>query len=241
MAPRFSVVIPAYNEARLLPRLLDSLARACTTYALPDLIEIIVTDNQSTDATAELARARGGAVVNVEKRVIGAVRNGGAAIARGDILCFVDADAQVHAATFQAIDAALASGRCVAGATGATMERWSAGIVLTYATLWPMVWLTAMDTGVVFCRREDFEAVGGYDESRLVAEDVMFLVALKRLGRRRGQKLMRLRSVKVIASTRKFDEFGDWHYFGLMWQGARHLMRRGDQAFTDRYWYKPRR
>jgi len=241
MAPRFSVVIPAYNEARLLPRLLDSLARARDAYGQADSIEIIVADNLSTDATAEIARAHACTVASVEKRVIGAVRNGGAAIARGEILCFVDADSQVHVSTFLAIDAALASGRYVGGATGATMERWSAGIALTYATLVPMVWITAMDTGVVFCRREDFQAIGGYDESRLVAEDVMFLVALRRLGRTRGQKLMRLRTSKVIGSTRKFDEFGDWHYFGLMWQGARHLLRRGDHAFTDRYWYKPRR
>ena len=45
----------------------------------------------------------------------------------------------------------------VGGATGVTMERWSVGIALTFAMILPLVWLTGMDTGVVFMRREDFE------------------------------------------------------------------------------------
>jgi hypothetical protein len=98
-----------------------------------------------------------------------------------------------------------------------------------------------MDTGVVFCSRQDFEEIGGYDESRLVAEDVAFLLALKRLGKARGQRLMRVTSAKVIVSTRKFDEFGDWHYFALLSEGVRHLMKREGTEFTDRYWYKPKR
>ena len=105
----------------------------------------------------------------------------------------------------------------------------------------PTIWLTGMDTGVVFCRRADFEAIGGYDESRLLAEDVMFLLALRRLGRARGHKLMRARGAKAITSTRKFDEFGDWHYFGLLWQGLRHHLKGDLGSFADRYWYKPRR
>ena len=56
----------------------------------------------------------------------------------------------------------------LAGATGVYMERWSLGIALTWALFMPMVWLTRMDTGVVFCRKEDFVAIGGYDE-QLVA------------------------------------------------------------------------
>lgn len=239
--PRFSVVIPAYNEAALLPRLLDSLERARERYAVPDAVEIIVADNQSTDATAAIAAARGCRVATIDKRVIAAARNGGAALAQGEILAFIDADSSVHPQTFAAIDQALASGRCVAGATGVTMERWSAGIALTYACMLPSIWLTGMDTGVVFCRRADFAAVGGYDESRLLAEDVMFLLSLRRLGRGRGQKLVRARGAKAITSTRKFDEFGDWHFFGLMWQGLRHQLKGDLGSFADRYWYKPRR
>jgi len=240
-APRFSLVIPAFNEERLLPRLLTSVDVARDTYGSRDAIEVIVADNMSTDRTAEIAAARGCRVATVEKRVIGAARNGGAKVARGEILAFVDADHQVHPRIFLEIDRSLATGRVVGGASGARMERLSLGIAMTYLTLVPMVILTGMDTGVVFCRKADFEAVGGFDESRLVAEDVMFLVALRRLGKTRGQKLARVTKAKVIASTRKFDEFGDWHYFGLGIHALRHLLRRGDSAFADKYWYKPKR
>ena len=241
MAPRFSLVIPAYNEARLLPRLLDSVDIARAAYGDRDALEVIVADNMSTDGTAQLAAARGCRVVRVEKRVIAASRNGGARIALGDIVCFIDADSQVHPQTFVEIEKALATGRCVAGATGVRMERLSLGIALTYALLVPFVWLTGMDTGVVFCRKRDFDAIGGYDENRPVAEDVAFLWALRRLGKARGERLTRLRRAKALGSTRKFDEFGDWHYFGLMREGLRQLRTPGSSAFTDKYWYKPRR
>ena len=70
-----------------------------------------------------------------------------------------------------------------------------------------------MSTGVVFCRRADFDAVGGYDQRRDFAEDVAFLWALRRLGKSRGQRLIRLTAVKAIVSMRKFDQHGDWHCF----------------------------
>lgn len=241
VVPRYSVVIPAFNEERFLGPLLDSLDIARETYGPREMIEVILADNSSTDRTAAIAAQRGCRVVPVEKRVIAAVRNGGAQAARGQILAFVDADMQVHPRTFLEIDRVLSSGRVVAGATGAKLERWSLGIALTYLTVVPMVILTGMDTGVVFCRKEDFEAIKGYDERRLVAEDVMFLWTLRRLGRTRGQRLARVTTVKVVASMRKFDEFGDWHYFPLMIQGVRDLLTPGKTEFTDRYWYKPNR
>jgi hypothetical protein len=150
---------------------------------------------------------------------------------------------RIHPETFDAIDTALARPDVVGGATGVTLERWSAGLALTFAMMLPMVWLTGMDTGVVFCRREDFEATGGYDERRRIAEDVSFLLALRRVGRKRGASLFRPRSVKAVASTRKFDTHGDWHYFTTMlalpWML---LLRRGAaERLIERYWYAPDR
>ena len=241
LTPRFSVVIPAYNEEQLLGRLLDSLRIARARYGVEDAIEVIVADNMSTDRTAEIATVHGCHVVTVEKRVIAAVRNGGARVARGEILAFVDADSQVHPQTFIEIDRALATGRVVGGATGVTLERRSPGIVMAYLTMLPITLVTGMDTGVVFARRMDFEELGGYDENRLVAEDVAFLMALKRLGKTRGQKLERVTTARAIVSTRKFDEFGDWHVFSMIGEGLRHLLGRKPTTFTDRYWYKPKR
>ena len=241
--PRFSVIIPAYNEAVLLPRLICTLQCAAAHYTGgAERIEVIVADNGSTDATAALASAQGCRVVRVERRAIAAARNGGAAVARGEVLCFTDADMQVHPDTFNAIDRTLRRGDVVGGATGVRPERWSAGIAATWAIMLPGVWLTGMDTGVVFCLRTDFAAVGGYDENLLVAEDVKFLFALTRLGWRTGRRLRRARSAKAIVSLRKFDKHGDWHQFPtlarLAWQ--RLVAPRRFEERDRAYWYEDR-
>lgn len=241
-----SLIIPAYNEAVLLPRLLDSIAVARQHWSQaghsPDALEVIVSDNGSTDGTAQIAREYGCRVVTVEKRVIAASRNGGATVAVGEILGFVDADSVLHPDSFAAVAHALLEPLTVGGATGVTMDRWSPGISVTYALLLPMVWLTGFDSGLVFCRRADFEALGGYDEGRLLAEDVDFLWRLRRLGRTRGQHLVRLRGVKTITSTRKFDKHGDWHCFTAIPALAWRFVRQRDalRTFADRYWYRDR-
>jgi glycosyltransferase involved in cell wall biosynthesis len=240
----FSLVIPAYNEEKYLPRLLGSVSVARERWRrAPDGLEVIVADNLSTDDTAEVARTWGCHLVQVEERRIASVRNGGAAVAEGDVLCFVDADSEVHPETFNAIEDSLATGRVVAGATGVRMERWSLGIAVTYAIFMPMVWFTRMDTGVVFCRREDFVTIGGYDERRFFGEDVQLLWDLRKLGRTRGQRLTRLRSFKALGSTRKFDHHGDWHYLSdlfallpkMLWSPT------ATSDFANKYWYGEQR
>ena len=206
-------------------------------------LQVIVADNASTDATAAIATERGCAVARIEKRRIAAARNGGARLAQAGLLCFIDADSSIHPDTFSAIDRALARADIVGGATGVWPERWSLGIAATWMAMMPVVWLTGMDTGVVFCRRADFEALGGYDEARELAEDVAFLWALKRLGARRGQKLKRLTRVKAMASMRKFDRHGDWHYFTLIARSFwwYFFAREKIDRFAQEYWYHPNR
>ena len=244
--PKLSLVIPAWNEATLLPRLLDSVQAAIQRWVLmghdATQIEIIVADNGSTDATARIAQEYGFRVVAVGKRVIAAARNGGAAAAQGEILAFVDADSVLHPDSFIVVAEAMAMARTLGGASGVTMDRWSLGIALTYALMLPMIWLTGFDTGLVFWRRADFQALGGYDEQRMVAEDVDFLWRLRQLGRSRGQRLVRLRRIKAITSTRKFDKHGDWHYVTHMPAQLWLLLRdRGAlNDFARRYWYDDR-
>jgi glycosyltransferase involved in cell wall biosynthesis len=243
MMPAISVIIPCHNEAEYLPRLLASIETARHQFAGgAAAIEVIVADNASTDDTAAIAASAGCRVTFAALRRIAAARNAGAAIAQGQILAFVDADSQVHPETFNAVTSSLARPEVVAGTTGATMERWSLGIAVCYAMMVPVVWATRMDVGVVFCRRADFEAVGGYDESLKFAEDVKFLYDLRRVGRHRGARLIRARRAKVIASTRKFDQFGEWHFLGMLVKAPWYFLnRRAGDAFAERYWYRPGR
>ena len=241
--PRFSLVIPAYNEANWLPALLDSVDAARARYrGGMHAIEVIVANNASTDDTAGIAETRGCRVAHVERRLIAAARNGGAAMALGEIVCFIDADSRIHPNTFNAIEDVMARGDAMVGATGVRPERWSIGIFCTWLLAVPLVYLMNMDAGVVFCRRRDFEAVGGYNEGFEFAEDVQLLADLKRLGRTRGQRFARARGAITITSSRKFDKHGDWHFlimplrigFWMLFNQKR--MRRETRA----YWYEDR-
>jgi glycosyltransferase involved in cell wall biosynthesis len=249
MRPRFSIIIPAYNEERFLPRLIESIDVAAAHFHDGN-VEIIVADNSSTDLTAHISQTMGADVVTVRERCIAAARNGGASVAVGEVLCFIDADSALHPDTFSKIDLAMRDEKIIGGATGIYLERMSPGLLIVYCLMLPMLWLTNFDTGVVFCRREDFDAVGGYNEDLLLAEDVDFLFALKKRGWKKGQRLTRLKGVKALGSTRKFDEHGDWHYFKLLSQIARSILRYGFRATRlnngempeiTNYWYQPNR
>lgn len=243
MTPRISLIIPAYNEAGYLPRLLDTVDEARHRYASGfHSVEVIVADNASTDETANIARSRGCRVVHVEKRAIAAARNGGARVAQGDILAFVDADSQLHPETFNEIERVMSSGKAIVGATGVRVERMSPGIGLMVILMQPMLYMGGFDTGVVFCRKEDWHTVGGYDEEQLVSEDVRFLMALKRLGRKRGQNFKRAKGVKAITSSRKFDKHGDWHFLLSMFRAPLLFLfaPKAFRRYVQKHWYEDR-
>lgn len=80
-----SLIIPALNEAESIGLLL-----AETTF--DQIQQVIVVDNGSTDKTAEIARAAGATVVHEPRRGYGYACAAGAAVAKTNILAFMDAD-----------------------------------------------------------------------------------------------------------------------------------------------------
>lgn len=244
IAPRLSLIIPAHNEQDYLPALLNSVEVARDNFkGLGDSIEVIVVDNCSADRTAEVAHSFHCRIVQEDKRIIAAVRNSGAEAASGEILMFVDADSVIHRETFNEVERALSTPGIIGGATGIKMERMSPGIALSYWAMVPMMWITGIDTGVVFCNKKDFDAVGGYNERVLFAEDVQFLFNLKQFGRSRNQKLVKLHSARAITSARKFDEYGDWHYLPILARGILGMFIPVERfnKFAARYWYDNQR
>jgi len=86
---KISVIIPAFNEEKLLPRCLESLRNQ----DYEDEYEIIVADNGSTDDTAGIAREFGAKVVSCpNRRGVFHARQAGADAACGDIIAQADAD-----------------------------------------------------------------------------------------------------------------------------------------------------
>jgi glycosyltransferase involved in cell wall biosynthesis len=83
----YSVVIPAYNEARRIRRVIDVARRA------PGAREVIVVDDGSGDATARMAAAGGARVIRLpENRGKGAAMVAGVQVANSEVVAFLDAD-----------------------------------------------------------------------------------------------------------------------------------------------------
>jgi len=89
-----SIVIPAFNEADYIENTLSSVFACSETYL--GAIEVIVVDNNSTDATAYIARKCGAQVVFEPINQIARARNTGAKAASGKFLIFLDADTTIH-------------------------------------------------------------------------------------------------------------------------------------------------
>jgi glycosyltransferase involved in cell wall biosynthesis len=204
-----SFIVPAYNEEHELGDALAGIRVAAK--ASGEEFEIIVVDDASTDATPDIARAAGAIVVPVHHRHIAAVRNAGARAARGDILFFVDADTHISPVHVTGALAALEAG-CAGGGAPIVMEgsvpRWGPFFLRFFSVLY----FTVSNLGAgafLFTTRENFRAVGGFDEQFYAGEEVYFTMALKKLGR------FKLLPEPIRTSGRK-----------LRMHSARHLLRR---------------
>jgi len=116
---KLSVIVPAFNEERLLGGSLAAIREAMS--ALNDA-ELIVCDNNSTDRTAQIARSAGAKVVFEPVNQIARARNTGAAQASGDWLLFVDADSYPSKELFRETAEAIHGGHCLAGGATVTLE-----------------------------------------------------------------------------------------------------------------------
>jgi glycosyltransferase involved in cell wall biosynthesis len=98
--PRFSVVVPAFNESALLGDCLQSLADQDFAGAY----EVIVVDNNSTDQTREIARLHGATVVDERQAGVCRARQAGTVVARGEIIVSTDADTTFDRSWLSRID-----------------------------------------------------------------------------------------------------------------------------------------
>jgi glycosyltransferase involved in cell wall biosynthesis len=179
---RVSFVIPAHNEAVLLPRTIQAMRNVGEALSLG--AEIVVADDASEDATGEIAASMGARVVRVENRQIAATRNAGAGAATGDLLIFVDADTMV---TEGAVRGALAAVEAGAAYGGARVEcdgwipGWSRVALRVVQALYRLLGLAS--GAFLFVRSDVFEASGGFDQTLYAGEEADLSRRLRRLGR----------------------------------------------------------
>ena len=203
--PRVSVVVPALNEAVLLPVLLDALAAQTSP---PD--EVIVADGGSHDDTVSLARRAGALVVRGGPPAVG--RNAGAAASSGDLLLFLDADVRPGVRFLErAVGEFLERGLDVATAAVVPLERaWDFRLVYAVVAR-GLPWVARVRPHAVgaciLVRRTLHDRVGGFDETLALAEDHDYAQRAARAGR-----FGVLRSVRIPTSMRRIRHLGRLRY-----------------------------
>ena len=204
-----SFIVPAYNEELELPSTIaairDAAASANQNY------ELIVVDDASTDATEEIARKAGAQIVSINRRQIAATRNAGASVARGEILFFVDADTRINAAHIVDALAALrdgAAGGSARVAADGAIPLWGRIFITVFCAIY---FANNLGAGAfLFTTRQNFDAVGGFDEQLFIGEEVYFSLAMKKLGRFKilrepiltsGRKLRMYSAGKILSQS----------------------------------------
>jgi glycosyltransferase involved in cell wall biosynthesis len=227
-----SFVIPAHDEERLIAATLDAIHASARHAGQP--YEVIVVNDASNDRTGAIAAAHGARVIDVQKRHIAATRNAGAREARGDVLFFVDADTQANAAAVRAALRAMSQG----AVGGGCVFRYDGPIPWWARILHPIGitggrLLTLVGGAFLFCRRADFEAIGGFCERYFAAEDLAFVRALKRRGR------FVIPWPMVLTSNRKIDKLSLRRALAELFRFA----VRGPESYVSRdgleLWYGP--
>jgi glycosyltransferase involved in cell wall biosynthesis len=213
---KISVVVPAFNEEKLLGASLAEIKKASAAFASRGWeSEIVVCDNNSTDRTGAIARAAGARVVFEPFNQIGRARNTGAAAATGDWLVFVDADSHPGAGLFADVADAIASGKILAGgATIALDEKlFGANLVTQGWNLTSRIkkWLAG---SFIFIEAAAFREMGGFNQEIFAAEELELSQRLKKLAAAHGKKITVLHKHPLKTSARKMKLYST----GEMWR-----------------------
>ena len=215
---QLSIIIPVFNEAGVLPSLLDHLIplRACGA-------EVIVVDGGSGDGSQQIASCAGAQLICTER---GRARqmNAGASAAHGEVLLFLHADTMLPLCAGRAIEAAIRRNvRTDEFAWGHFDVRIDGRSFMLRVVARLMNWrsrLTGIATGdqAMFMTRRAFEAVGGFPDQPLM-EDIEMSKRLLALSR--PICLM----ARVVTSGRRWETHGVWRTIWLMWRLRWHYWR----------------
>ncbi|PSN20514.1 glycosyltransferase [filamentous cyanobacterium CCP5] len=189
---KVSIVLPVVNEATCLGRTLRYLQ-----ILDPACHEILVVDGGSDDDTVAIAQSHGATVIPALHQGRAAQMNAGAQQATGDILCFLHGDTLVPDDLVTVIEATLANPKIVCGGfisvmAGAQTTRWGITLHNSFKTHYaPLLFRPhryfrglrlLFGDQVMFCRRADFWACGGFDAALPIMEEADLCLKLCRIG-----------------------------------------------------------
>ena len=221
MSAELTIVIPAKNEAEMLPKLLRSLCRQ--DYPLMRETRVLVADAGSTDGTVELALSFLDrlAIEVVSGGLPSVGRNAGARLATTKYVLFIDADVEMaeptllrramgamqrrdlHLATTNIacrhggfFDDVLYLGNNVMQRVGSKLKPFATGMFMLF-------------------EREAFWRLGGFNEKALFAEDYLLSKGVAR-------ERFRIVKGKVLTTNRRFQKLGHGRMVFLFFQTMMH-------------------
>ena len=217
---KISIVIPAFNEERLLADTLSRVQAARQAFTARGVdSELIVCDNNSTDRTAEIAREGGATVVFEPVNQISRARNRGAETATGDWLLFIDADSHPSAELLEDVVEAIRSGRYVAG--GATVRLEGNHRLANLVTAgWNLVSRTRklLAGSFIFVEAAVFRKIGGFNNELFVTEELDLSARLKPVAKEMGRELVILQKHPLVTSARKVELYTGREHLRLLWR-----------------------
>ncbi|CCQ91064.1 Glycosyl transferase, family 2 [Nitrospina gracilis 3/211] len=222
-----SVIIPTWNESRLLPDTLERLTRISP-------YEILIGDGGSDDDTRSIAERHGVRCIE-SPRGRAPQMNAAAKEAQGNLLLFLHADSHLDETGFQRMVAVMQRGRHIGGAFSLAIDsqRPALQTISRLATLRSRYLNLVYGDQGIFVLPEVFHELGGFSPLP-ICEDLDFFRRLKKRGR-----TVILREA-VSTSARR------WHAEGLIWTTSRNILiaslfLMGFSPTRLSKWYPPKR
>ena len=214
---KYSIIIPTFNEEKLLPNLLKQLTN-------PELrknfnYEIILSDAHSTDKTIEIASKLVDKIIennSGRKQNIAIGRNEGAKAATGDILIFLNADITINNPInfFSIIKNKFENSQFVAMTCKVDVEpseeKLSDKIFHIFNNNYFHL-LNLMGVGMArgecqIIRKEIFWKAGANQEQLAAGEDFDLFMRIRKLG-----KVLFVNEVTIYESPRRYRKYGYWN------------------------------
>ncbi|MCK5044541.1 glycosyltransferase [Candidatus Parcubacteria bacterium] len=195
---KLSIIIPALNEEKNLPKLLNSLKeQSFSDY------EIIIADAGSKDKTAAIAKKYGCKIIAGGLPAKG--RNEGAKVAQGKLFLFLDADMILHSSFLEKLIDQFEKKKLDIASCSIYPNKKVDKFFHAFYNIWAKLLEDVVPhaSEVILIKREFHEIIRGFDKDIKIAEDHSYARKAARFG-----KFGFLLELKAGTSSRRFEKDG---------------------------------
>jgi rSAM/selenodomain-associated transferase 2 len=199
MMPKFSFIIPVWNEQAIIYRTIEHVRDLSAS----GRAEIIVVDGDPAGRTIQVARHMG-VKTAISEKGRGNQMNLGASLAAGDILIFLHADTILPHDALELIETAMEDISCIAGAFDLAIdsERPAFRLIEKAASFRSRMTRIPYGDQTIFIRKSGFRDLGGFNNIPIM-EDVEFMRRIKK-----GKGKICIIGTAVLTSPRRWEKEG---------------------------------